>query len=77
MHSEALPPEMLGGTPMCMAQHKKMYGYRRPGAKADSAWHTAPGPESKHMIVFRKGHVRVELCIHVALGLYLFTNSLS
>ena len=58
MHSEALPPDVLGGTPMCMAQYKKLYGYRRPGPKTDSAWHTPPGPESKHIIIFRKGHVR-------------------
>ena len=53
--SESIPPDMYAGTPLCMEQYRKLYGHRVPGAKIDSAWYT--GPESKHLIIMRKGHV--------------------
>ena len=57
---EALLPDMYHGTPFCMSQYKKLFGCRAPGPEVDTHWHNVPGPETRHFIVMRKGHVSIE-----------------
>ena len=54
--SEAVPPDVYRGKPMCMGQHDCFSKCRLPGSEVDTVRKT-PIFDSRHIVVIRNGHV--------------------
>ena len=56
--SQALPPDVYRSKPYCMWQYARLYGCRIPGKNVDS-FSQSSLPKNRHVIIMRKGHVRL------------------